>query len=235
MPVVLTGGSNESRSENGTVARTHAREFIGTRVRLQRYRDARTLHGWFVSLTSGDLSIRVDDPRPFAPGDTFLVEGYGRTGQLSCQAVIPNDSVEFLQPAELAVRQVGNTLQLATTGSVVGLQIVSPIRYSNRTERVRIRVEDLMACLGDPALNLWREVIDVSPGGIAVRSPQVLEPMARLPFLVPTVIGDVTGQAIVRYCRQAGNSAGMARVGLEFMEMGRIEQGRWQKAVSELF
>ena len=54
-----------------------------------------------------------------------------------------------------------------------------------------------------------------------------------LNFDVDTQFGAVIGKAEVRYCRQEGKESARHRIGLQIVNMGRIENARWVRLSDE--
>ncbi|MFX8731524.1 hypothetical protein ABTM48_20090, partial [Acinetobacter baumannii] len=59
------------------MAKINPRDFIGTRCRLQRLRDAKVLNGWIEDFLSSSVDVATASELNLRVGEEFRFEGFG--------------------------------------------------------------------------------------------------------------------------------------------------------------
>jgi len=216
------------------MGRISNREFVGTRVRLQRFDDARIFHGWIESFSETAIDASTTTGVPVAIGDQFFVEafGHGVTGTFTVE-------VESIRPFDMMyggrVHTIcdGNVRLIDAARATVRFEITSTVRFSHQLENVRVRVEDLPATLKSNDDQFAVRVLDIGPSGLAAIFDRVVEPRTPLELVMFTPFGDISGNCESKYCRSLSPHADSYRVGLKFTDIDRINEQRWQRFMRE--
>ncbi len=216
------------------MARVSSREFVGTRVRLQRYRDAKLFHGWVDAFGEAILDVTTSTTTPVEIGDQFHVETFGHdvSGTFTAE-------IECVRPFDMLygghVRTIGDSAirLIDAKRATVRLGVTSVIRYSAGTEAVRVRVEDLPATVSHDDEQFSARVIDIAPEGMGLAIPHVLEPGVEIDVTMSTPFGDIEGICVVRYCRRNLEHDDENRTGIKFARIDRINDQRWQRFLKE--
>ena len=59
------------------MSRINTRDFVGTRARFQRLRDARLFNGWIENFFGSKVEVTTSTEFPVEIGDEFRFEGFG--------------------------------------------------------------------------------------------------------------------------------------------------------------
>ena len=207
---------------------------MGTRTRLQRYRDAKIFHGWVEAFTGTTIDVATSTESPLEVGDCFHVEAFGHAVSSTFTA-----EVDSIRPFDMMyggqVRSIGNNAirLIEATRATVRLEITSVIRYSSGLEAVRVRVEDLPATITFKEEDYQVRVVDVSPTGIGLLTAEAWEPGDSLAVQMLTPFGDIAAECKVRYCRKDPGGSTERRIGVQFSVIDRINDQRWQRFLKE--
>lgn len=194
----------------------NAQLFIGTRCRLCRHRDAKFVNGWIQFFRDESLVIATDDFQGSEPGDDFFIEAYGPKIKGSVNATAT--SITRGQEAE------------GTTRAQLSLRLKEPIRISEHTEASRQLVTGMSADVKFEAVELTAKVRDVSLAGVGLVCEQSVAPGTELTLAIGTPVGTITANGIVRHVREVN---GAFRVGVELVELSRLDGSRWRKLMGE--
>ncbi len=214
------------------MARITHLDFIGTRARLQRLHDAKILNGWINNFNETIVDITTTTVSVLNKGDQFQVEGYGNMISVSFSAVL----------GEIEVIQSGPKLELASdiqpsmrnpVKVALKMKIATQVRFGASTESMRVRVNDLLAQITYKGARLDATVVDVGKNGVGLVAPAKLEQGHTVSLNVLTSLGPISTTAEVRYCREEPDKPNYYRVGLMFLEMGRVERPKWEQFVKK--
>ena len=215
------------------MARISSREFVGTRSRLQRFRDAKLFSGWIESFGETSLDITTTTGATIEVGDTFNVEVFGNGVYSTFHA-----EVESIRPFDMMyggqVRTIGKDgiRFIEAVQATVRLNIVSTIRFSQGVEAVRIKAADHPVSIAIGEDIFQGTMIDMSPKGMGVAVDDKIEPFSTLDVTVTSPFGDIFGSCEVRYCRPIKHT-GQFRCGLMFSEIERLQEQRWARFLRE--
>lgn len=212
------------------MSKISAQDFIGTRARFQRLRDAKFFHGWITGFFGNSVEVSTSTDAPVKIGDEFRFEGYGHH-----ISVVFNGRLE--EVGELDIMSDGIVTAIAGSNARVleakrialKLTVVSPVRFAASNESVRLKTEDRYTKVKVGIHELEAFTVDVSPNGVGIVLRHPLNPDDCVTASVETPVGVVTGMASVRYCRPDIDRDGFYRVGLMFIDLGRVERPRWER------
>ena len=213
------------------MARTNARDFVGTRCRFQRLRDAKVFNGWIEDFHGSAIELSTATDTPVRTGEEFRVEGFGHHLSMVFNALLETvDSSNPCGPAGVFAEVDGTSVRLIETHrSTLKLTVCGSIRLSASPESVRILVEGLPVTVAFGTREVEGLAVDVGPNGIGVVATEAVEPGSAVAVDVTTPSGRVRAQALIRYCRKDKEREGCYRFGIMFTDMGRIERPRWEK------
>jgi hypothetical protein len=178
------------------------------RTRLQRLSDAKFFSGWVTDLDDTELRVRLNVSGECEPGDQFLVEIFGNEVNASFKAGL---SVSFDNQAYLT--------------------ILSPIQHRAATESARLSVSDMFGNVTTDETEVDVRVVDISRQGMGIIVRIPLTKGSQIRYKVISPVGELHGQAQVRYCRLDPTGNGLYRVGLRILDLTRVEQAKWHRLV----
>ena len=218
------------------MARINARDFVGTRCRLQRLRDAKVFNGWIESFFGNRVDVSVSTEAAVHIGDEFRIEGFGHHIAVVMTAKVEDVGVlDMLNSTRLIeVVEGTNARMIEVRKATLQLTVSGPLRYSASPESVRLLSPDLPVAIGAGPREVSAIAVDVSPNGLGCVSPEQIEPGSQVTVMVSTPGGQVRAQALIRYCRKDPDCQGHFRFGVMFTDMGRVERPRWEKFIAEL-
>lgn len=207
---------------------------MGTRVRLQRYRDAKLFHGWIDAFGEASLDVSTTTSSPVEIGDQFHVEAFGHGVSSTFTA-----QIDSMRPFDMMhgghIRMIGDSgvRLIDAKRATARLGVTSVIRFSGAKEAVRVRVEDLPATISRDDEEFLVQVIDIAPEGMGLLTSHVLEPGAHVDIKMSTPFGDIAGNCVIRYCRRTSEKDDEIRSGIQFASIDRINDQRWRRFLRE--
>ena len=178
------------------------------RTRLQRLSDAKFFSGWVTDLDDTELRVRLNVSGECEPGDQFLVEIFGNDVNCSFKAGL---SVSFDNQAYLT--------------------ILSPVQYRQATESARLSVSDMFGNVVTEESEIDVRVVDISRHGMGMIVRIPLPKGSQFSYKVISPVGELHGQAQVRYCRLDPSGNGLYRIGARIMDLTRVEQAKWNRLI----
>lgn len=217
------------------MARIGAKDFVGTRCRFQRLRDAKFFTGWIEGFFGNSLEVSCNTDWPVQIGDEFRFEGYGHHISVVFNARL--DSVGTLDVGSNGVVTAieGTSARILEAKRVsFKLTVSSQVRYAVSQESVRMKVNDLYTKVSKGPFSMEAVTVDVSMTGIGIVSKLELVPNEAVEVSVETPFGRVAAMGCVRYCRPDADRKGMFRSGIMFTDLGRVERPRWERFLKGL-
>ncbi|MBS1715619.1 MAG: PilZ domain-containing protein [Armatimonadetes bacterium] len=182
-----------------------AGSFKGTRVRVQRVRDARFFTGWTLNLDRRAVVVRIPSTDDLRDGDDVFVQVFGAGQDLSAPAVCRNVGDDWAR-----------------------FDFACDPRKTESTEEVRLSGAGVVGTLRNCWGTVDFEVLDVSPGGVGGVVPYELMKGDELEIALLTPTGPVEAQGTVRYCRPEPCQGGF-RIGFSIRIDDRTMLGRWRR------
>ncbi|MCU0315241.1 MAG: PilZ domain-containing protein [Fimbriimonadaceae bacterium] len=217
------------------MARINPRDFVGTRARFQRLRDAKIFNGWIENFFGSKLDVVTTTETPVLVGDEFRFEGFGHHISVVFQAKLEGvGTFDMASGGILTAIEGSNAKMIDASRVTLNLAVTSPIRYAASSESVRMMVNDIFSRILVHGSEIEGFTVDVAPNGAGLVTSGKVEPGETVIVIIDTNLGPVKAQAIVRYCRPDKERSGYYRVGLMFVDMGRIERPRWERFLREL-
>ncbi len=184
--------------------------FINVRVRLQRLSDAKFFAGWVRTLSDSDIVIDFATGQEFEIGSKFFVTINGVHTSAVVQATLENQSTGFLT-----------------------LKYDNSLRYLNTTEAVRRLVTGLSGTVIIDSAEIEMSISDVSVNGFGAVIDGTMNRGSIIELDIDTPFGNVTGKAEIRYCRKDSKDSLKHRIGVQFVQLGRIETARWNRLTED--
>lgn len=184
--------------------------FINVRVRLQRLADAKFFAGWVRTLSDSEIVVDFAGSDEFELGTKFFVTINGVNTAAVVQATLEMQSGGFLT-----------------------LKYDSSLKYLNATEAVRRLVTGLSGTLNIDGAEIEMQISDVSVNGFGAVVDGTLTRGSIVDLDIDTPFGNVTGKAEIRYCRQDTKDSLKHRIGIQFVQLGRIETARWNRLTDD--
>ena len=213
-PFEILGGSNERgrKLDMGYKSDVSDRResFLNVRVRLQRLVDAKFFAGWVRTLSDSEIVIDFASSEEFEIGTKFFVTINGVHSAAVVQATLENQSSGFLT-----------------------LKYDSTLRYLNTTEAVRRQVTGLTGIVQMEGAEIEMQISDVAVNGFGAVIDGSLTRGEIVDVEIDTPFGNVSGKAEIRYCRQDSKDSLKHRIGIQFVQLGRIEIARWNRLTDD--
>ncbi len=184
---------------------------IGTRLRMQRLKDARLFSGWVDTAVGGMVHVSLGSDEPIEEGDNFFCEGLTFTHRLSFKAFVE--------------RSLGNG-----KGARYMLRLTAPPVMTTSQEHPRYRVPPLAVTLtaGEEVCQGFLE--DVCIAGLGVMSPIRFDKGMLVNVDIPEPVGPMRLTAQVRYFRNLGENEDV-QLGLQIFGMERESAQKWVQFV----
>jgi len=206
--------------------------YTGTRIRLQRFSDAKMFHGWVESFDGKSFYVNLPTDYPIAPGDEFLMQGASVGGAMTCRCRAVESSLIdasriVSNPRSAAVQQIPQTR--------VTCRILGDIHLAVAKEEARYRIPDVVFVMfpgEDVAFSAM--AVDGSESGIGAICQTAIPAGTDCPFAFPTEYGEVRGVLTSRYSRPVSKQAQLYRVGFFLKELDRINRSKWVKFLDNL-
>lgn len=183
--------------------------FRNVRARLSRPGDTEWLSGWVTHLAREEARIRICNFNVLS-GQEVVCECYG-------QGTIARFSGKVFAQADM-------DLAIELSGS---------ISYAPSQETPRIYAAGLVGQVEGPDGGGTITVLDVSPLSLGVLSDVAFGPMTELAVDLPTEMGPIAATVTVANCRPDPESPGFFRIGLNIVDMARLDRARWGRLVIE--
>lgn len=183
--------------------------FHNVRCRMQRLGDMKFFSGWVTSFHEREVLIRLgDDAAVLEPGTTFHFTVNG-----------PDCSAGF------------TATLFGIHGDEHVFHIAGAVHFGAPTEEVRYCVEGVVGVLQFDGMDVEFVVGDVSRSGIGGYSYTQVERGTKCDFVIDSSFGQIRGSGEVRYCRPDPKDLTRYRIGLQVIDIGRIESARWHKMI----
>ncbi len=184
--------------------------FLNVRVRLQRLVDAKFFAGWVRALSDSEVVVDFASQEEFEIGSKFFVTVNGVHSAAVVQATLENQASGFLT-----------------------LKYDGALRYLNTTEAVRRQVTGLTGIIQLEGAEIEMQISDISMNGFGAVIDGSLTRGEIVDLDIDTPFGNVTGKAEIRYCRQDTKDSLKHRIGIQFVQLGRIETARWNRMTDD--
>lgn len=216
------------------MAKINSRDFIGTRCRLQRLRDAKVFNGWIDDFLGSSVDISTSTENHLEIGEEFRFEGFGHHISVVFNGRLVECHEDFREGAWRTAAQGSTARVIEVTSTLLRLAVSGPVRYSASPESVRMLCPDLPIRIAYGSNEVQGIAVDVGPNGVGVLATEQIDPGTAIAAFIETPSGKVTAQALVRYCRTNSGRPGYCRFGLMFTDMGRLDRPRWERFLKEL-
>lgn len=184
--------------------------FRNVRARLNRRGDDNVLTGWVTHLAREEARVRLWNFVPFDAGERVSCECFGQG---------------------TVARFVGQVIAQADRDLAINL--VGSISYAPSGEPPRIYVAGLRGKLDGPEGGATMEVLDLSPVGLGVLVDLDFAVTNELRMEMPTEMGPVTARVSIANKRPDAARPGSFRMGLQIVDMSRLDYARWGRLVAE--
>ena len=184
--------------------------FRNVRARLSRAQDAHPQTGWIVHLNRGEARVRLWSVVPFSSQERVTCECFGQG---------------------TVARFTGAVV--AQAGADLAIDILGSILYGPSTETPRLYALGLEGELEGADGRRAMRVLDVSPQSLGVSVDDAYSAATRLEMRLATEMGSVAATVEVVNCREDAESPGHFRMGINIVEMPRLDRARWGRLVQE--
>lgn len=216
------------------MARINPQDFVGTRARFQRLRDAKVFSGWIENFHGQKLDVSCSTQFAVELGDEFRLEGFGHHIAITFNAKLENiANYDILAKGGLSVIEGTNGRIIEATKTTLNLVITSPVKFTASPEAVRIAVQDYPTRIQVGSQDLTGNLADIGPNGIGVKLSTKIEPSVPVVLTIQTPYGPVRTQGVTKYCRIDPDRAELFRVGIMFTDLGRLERPRWDRFLNQ--
>ncbi len=183
-------------------------QYVGTRLRVQRRRDAKLFSGWIRTIETKRVVLQLNEAATWAEGERATL--------------IANDACrEALCPA-VCVQPLPPEFEFLIEGD---------IRYSAAKEAKRVLVGSRTGVLALPGETHRVTILDASETGVGIELDKRLERGTMASLAVERAFGDIRLVVEVRYCRSLPDT-NRFRAGLWIRFADRLSGEHWQKLVA---
>lgn len=217
------------------MSRISPRDFVGTRARFQRMRDAKIFNGWIDNFFGNKLEVVTSSQFPVEVGDSFRFEGFGHHITMVFQCELESiNAIDALTGGLETLIEGSNAKVLESYGATFVLKVTGQIRFAASSEAVRIKVSNLPGSVLLGPKKIHAKAVDVSPGGLGMIVEEKIDVGTDVRVNLETNFGTLTGIFQVMYCVEDFRNAGYYRSGFKIKEMDRIERPRWDRFMREI-
>lgn len=217
------------------MSRINTRDFVGTRARFQRLRDARLFNGWIENFFGNKVEVTTSTEFPVEIGDEFRFEGFGHHISVVFNAKL--EAVHQVDLGDLSALQAiegSNARILEARTSTLSLVVTNQARYAASSETVRVKVQDLYTKVNWQMFAEDGFVTDVSPMGVGLLLREKISVGEPVDVQIQTNLGLVKATGSVRHCRPERDRPGYNRLGVMFTDLGRLERPKWERFLKEI-
>jgi len=208
--------------------------FVGTRTRFQRLRDAKIFSGWIESYFGSRLELSTNTNHAVQIGDEFRIEGYGHKVSMVVSA-------RLVEIAQLDLLAEGMVTAVAGTNSriveakrvLLRLEVTSPVRFSGSTENVRIKTKSIPVLL-EQGKEFQGFCLDVGAQGFSFTTTEPVAVNEEIRAQLQTNQGVIRCSGNVRYCRLDRDREGMNRCGVHLNPFDRTTGPKWEAFIDSL-
>lgn len=213
------------------MSRIGTKDFVGNRARLQRMRDAKLINGWVEGFFGNTLKISVDSGVKMERGDQFRMEIFGEKLLVSCDVAL--HSIE-LGSVSGAVNG-SNAMEFKPSSVDLNMVVTSQVKFTHSEESARYKLDGTQVVILEEKKYIGAVLIDVSKNGIGITCEKEFERDEEIAVRLSTHLGDIRSKGTIRYCREDREREGCFRMGIQFIDMGRLDASRWSRFLTELY
>ncbi len=215
------------------MSRITPEDFVGTRCRFQRLRDAKIFNGWINNYFGNAVEVATLTDAPVEVGDEFRIEGYGNHISIVFNAVLKDVGSLDLKTSTFLKNTDGSSGHIEAKQVAFILEVSSVVRFSSSIEPIRLRVQNLESelIIGERVQKGF--AVDISNSGAAIIIAKEVQKETACKLILETRQGKIAVLGTVRYCRKDASRPNQYRVGIMFLDFGRIERQRWERLLKE--
>ncbi len=215
------------------MVRITPKDFIGTRIRFTRIRDARIFSGWVESVFGTQIQVQAETSVVMEIGDKFQFEAHCQRASASFTGTLSDiGDFDMLQGGMISAVEGSNSKMIEASVVPLIFKADSPLRYIVTVEPYRVRVNGVQGEITVDSRSVKVSVVDVSESGFGFVTRHVIEPGTEFQFGLDTPTGRVRGTGVVRYSRP-GARGKTFRCGASVDTSGRLDGPRWLRFVEE--
>ncbi len=177
----------------------------GSRARLTRKRDAKSIYGWARTIEDDRFTLETSCEMDFAVGDEFVLEVSGKKYSLLCHT----------------------TLEHVFQKGILSFKALGTPKVIEASQQLRIQVSNVEGTALYNGSEIPLTLVDVAPGGIGFVSSVPFAKGDRFGVQVNSSFGIVSLVVTVRHCRPIEAQGSKFRVGAQIAEVGRVDSGRF--------
>ncbi len=202
--------------------------FVGTRTRFQRLRDAKLFSGWIEAYSGSTVDLSTNTKYDLQIGDQFRVEGYGHRVTM----VASGKLVEIVKLAQVLD---GKELKIIESKrALLRIEVSGSPRYASSVESVRLKAPSVPVLFEQHGREFHGFCIDAGLNGFSFTTSSVVEVNEEIVAQVQTNHGVIVCSGNVRYCRLDRDREGMNRCGIYLHPFDRIRGTRWEAFLNSL-
>lgn len=209
------------------------REFGNMRGSLQPVGGGKDIYGWTKIVQPTFLTMVLSTADPIEIGKAYVMSLHGRRTSAVFEA-----RAMSVEPFDLNGHGTESTVAgtnvkiIEAEKTVIRFHIMSTVRYASATERFHVLVSGIKATVTIGGESMVASLVDAAENGVAITQFAPLQVGLKVQLAITTAIGKVISDGIVRNCRD--NNDGSYRIGIEMIQMGRIDGPRWNRFLSEI-
>lgn len=203
--------------------------FVGTRTRFQRLRDAKLFTGWIESADGALIEVSTLTNFAVTPGDEFRLEGYGhKVSMIVTAKLIEICKIDLESEARVCGIEGSNAKIVEAKRIRLRMEACAPTRFSSTEESLRIKVPLYPVRIEQGGQSNEGYCVDIGPRGFGLVSFSALSPTVAATAEIVTPKGVVSCSGEVRYCVADKDREGMYRSGVMIQSMERRMAPRWE-------
>lgn len=192
------------------------KSFLGSRARLQRVKNSKFATGWILDVVDHRLELKLNEPlgqdQVFEFGEEVFVQSFGLGESALFKANYQNRD-----------------------GARLLFSIATEPKFVPSSEDARALVDGLKCAMKLGWFESVTDVLDISAGGMGLRSTVPVEKGEEVTLTVFSGVGEVHATGVVRYCRTIDGLVGTYRLGIEFDEFDRLNSAKWGRLLAQEF
>ncbi|MFM9873027.1 MAG: PilZ domain-containing protein [Fimbriimonadaceae bacterium] len=209
--------------------------FVGTRTRFQRLRDAKIFSGWIEAYNGSMLDLSTNSNHTMNIGEEFRVEGYGHKISMVVNAKLSEiGKLDLVKEGKLPSVEGTNARTIEAKRDLFRMEVLGSVRFASSSENVRIKTPAIPLLVKQGSNELQGFSLDVSQQGIAFTTSGTLVVNEQVDAQIQTSRGVIVCSGTVRYCLPDKDRVGMCRCALHLDPFDRISAPKWEAFMASL-
>lgn len=209
--------------------------FVGTRTRFQRLRDAKLFSGWIESYVGNVIVLSTNTNYAVNIGDQFRIEGYGHKVSMVVNARLNEIGRLDINKESLVTEVQGTNARILEAKRIhLQMSVVGPVRFAATEESLRIKAPMLPILVEQGEVQVQGYCVDAGLQGFGFVTDCQLVSDTEVKAQIQTKHGMVVCKGNLRYCIKDRDRDDMYRCGVHISPLERTMAPRWDAFLNDI-